>query len=755
MRYCQFCSLSKKEHPEIRRTPSRTFVNRELQVTMAIINGVSRGVPDYGSLQNSPSYERNGHKILRVQENEALKQGNSQNRPHTCSWLRILGCLFVVACVGIAALRAQNVTHITNSDNNDNLEFEYIVVGGGPAGILTATKLSRYLMSEEHASKKQPSYVLLLESGTETQSAVYSNLDTSTKETEALWETDDVRLNKYDIPLLWSGIASRPPIDKGNLPPSSHHWPIKHTLLARVLGGCGLHNAMLYVRALPNDFARWNLTGWTWETLLPHYIHLEKYVDNLWPRPSFWNKDEDSMKKSCRGHDGPIVTVPAGPKVDAVSPLFIESAVHSGISRAGPGFNDPSKRVGAGFYEFNIHNGVRDSVAQAMLGTSNGIPPNLIVQTGATVTSVLTERTHNETTRAVGVEYLTDNDDVRSEAMLKRNTGEVILAAGAIMTPQLLTNSGISDGGRVAHVPGVGKNLQDHPVIAMAYLLDSELVEEAPSMFTLASDFADYFQSVKHLQEAENDGNASPNTHTAQEWATLLGALGTAGFSSGAFLKSPWAQFDSPDIQLTVFPRIVEPHVLHRQKNTTNDPLLLKSKAMLVTVALLHPEGRYEVKASKAGTSLFRHNDFDFPLPSIELHTNETCYLTDHDVKRMSWGVQQVRRILSFPPLYNMTGGELYPGSDYVDTGDLHDYIRSNHLTNSHWVGSTKMGDLKDDPLAVVDDRLRVRGVGKLRIVDAGVIPHVPNGNTHSTVCVVASRAVELMIAERNESKIR
>jgi choline dehydrogenase len=105
--------------------------------------------------------------------------------------------------------------------------------------------------------------------------------------------------------------------------------------------------------------------------------------------------------------------------------------------------------------------------------------------------------------------------------------------------------------------------------------------------------------------------------------------------------------------------------------------------------------------------------------------------------------MEQVREIQQMPPLVNQTEGEVYPGINV--TGEaLKRYIHAHNLPNSHWVGSTKMG-AADDPLAVVDEELRVRGVQGLRIVDSGVIPFVPNGNTHSTVCVVASRAADLI----------
>jgi len=731
---------------------------------MAATNGDNDCTPtDYGSVEHLPQHERNDFKSLLVEENGLDKR---KTKPRRQDWLlRTLLLLFVTVTIiiGFTSWHAQNKqrTNLSSNDDDDSPYYEYIVVGGGPAGILTATKLAKHLLTTY--SSKTLSKVLLLESGTDSQSSVYANLDTTRKTTTGPVLSDqhkDLRLNKFDIPLMWSGVAfSRRPQDEAF---AAHHWPIKRVLLARALGGCGLCNAMIYVRSLPTDFVRWNLKGWTWDAILPHYKSLERFVDTLWSRPSFWN-ETSLTHKPWRGHDGPIVTVPAGPKIDSVSPLFIESAIHSGLPLAEQGFNSPdaSKRVGVGYYEFNIHNGIRDSVAQAMLGKAGDstIPVNLVVQTGATVTRVLTE-THEGVARAVGVEYFTDNDSVPSHALLKDN-GEAILAAGAIMTPQLLVNSGIGDGGSVVHLPGVGKNLQDHPVVTLTFMLNAQVAEAAPSMFTLASDFQNYFLSVEHLRKAES-GEDMTDSHEPEKWASLLGTLGTPGFSSGAFLESPWAQHDSPDIQLTIFPRIVEPHVIRREKNETDDPYLLESKAMLVTVALLQPEGRYQVRASKPRVdaaystaeikphlaSAFSESS-DFSLPSVELPENKTSYLSDTDVKRLSWGMQQVRRILSFAPLHNMTGGELYPGSKIVGK-DLEKHIRKNHLTNSHWVGSTKMGS-EEDPLAVVDEQLRVRGVKNLRIVDAGVIPVIPNGNTHSTVCVVASRAVEMMMAEKSQ----
>ena len=134
-----------------------------------------------------------------------------------------------------------------------------------------------------------------------------------------------------------------------------------------------------------------------------------------------------------------------------------------------------------------------------------------------------------------------------------------------------------------------------------------------------------------------------------------------------------------------------------------------------------------------------------FHLPSIQLSSDSKEYLSDADVGRLTWGMKQVRRVLRSPPLSLHTEEEVFSGK----SRNLEEYVRENHLPNSHWVGTTKMGP-DDDRMAVLDDSLRVRGVDNLRVVDAGAIPAIPNGNTHSTVCVMADRAVDFIVNERS-----
>ena len=624
--------------------------------------------------------------------------------------------------------------------------YRFIVVGGGPAGIIVATKLARAFPSQR---------VLLLESGTQRPSSVLSERS-----------TDDgyMPLNQFDIPLLWSGLASsagRRRILHVNSDAEGHHWPIEKTLLGRGLGGSGLLNAMINVRCLPSDVEAWNVTGWNYETLLEHYKELESYHDTHIPVAPFWNRSH--KRSDWRGYDGPLTTVPAGVGADALAPRFVQAAMHAGEPLASEGFNAPDGRVGVGYYEFNIRHGVRDSVAHAFL---KDIPDNLHIQLGATVARVLTKQK-----RAIGVEL---HRDGRVEQVHVTQNGEVILSAGAVLSPQLLVNSGIGPAGEVADLKGVGKNLQDHPVVALSFGLDSKVLESSSSIYTVGDELEDYFLSVEGLNGgtcARMDETLDENVIQA-ELVNSLGAFGSPGFSAGAFLLSPWAKDGIPDIQLTVFPREIEPHVLRKENYV--DELEKRTRSMLVTVALLQPEARYEVKTSHDSAHVAESLDspetrsthilrdfsprvdhmsplaklLSYKLPLIEIPNGQYDYLSDHDVERLEWGIERVRVILQHSPLADVTTGEIQPGPQiHEELLQLH--IREHNLPNSHWVGSSKMGN---DELSVVDERLRVHGVDGLRVVDGGVIPRIPNGNTHSTVCVVASYAAGMIVADHSSS---
>lgn len=690
-----------------------------------------------GSYQHDFPQKQNAHfeAIEQQESSPLLKGGNPGHKAKGPSRCLILLCalLLITSVVLLPSFlfKRRSVPLAIGP-----VSFDYIIVGGGPAGILVATKLAESFPDLR---------LVLIESGTASQAAVLN----------------DKNLNFMDIPLFWSGVASARERQQALPMPfaSGHHWPIEKTLLGRGLGGSGLHNAMINVRSLQRDIESWNMSEWRWEDILAEYIDLEDF-------------QAAQGKVDGRGSDGPIATAyPAQAVVDAIAPLFLQSANQSGWPVLSAGFNNGKERVGMGYYEFNIKHGIRDSVAQALLGRRTP-PANLEIRTGLTVTRVLLKNGPHRL-RTCGVEFQTEMGHVRKYMLTDTVQAEVILSAGAIMSPQVLVNSGIGPNGKALRIPGVGRNLQDHPVVGVSFSINPELVMEATSIYTIGDELEDYLVAVQELNNL--DANASKLSKDDKLLLSeKLGTFGSSGFSAGGFLRSPWATDETPDIQLTLFPRLTEPHIVRHANH--EELKRLRASAMLVTVALLKPDARYQVHASEPGTDnvvgegRFKHYSEQanlelegqsihtirneplqgVRLPTIGLPVERKEYLSKRDTQRLAWGMDQVRRIRMAAPLSLHTGSEIYPGSK-VTGEDLLKHVRGNHLPNAHWVGSSKMGPA-DDPDAVVDGRLRVHGVSGLRIVDGGIIPIVPSGNTHSTIIAVASRAAKLIQEDRKHN---
>jgi len=433
-----------------------------------------------------------------------------------------------------------------------------------------------------------------------------------------------------------------------------------------------------------------------------------------------------------------MVTAAQPPHVDRVAPLFMASCEAAGLAAVADGFNLPNrgKRAGCGYYQFNIRDGVRDGAAAAVLAPAilgEKKLPNLEVITGATVGRVLMRKKEGEAAIATGVEYFDRRDKTLKSVRLVTGTDTtVVLAGGAIMTPQILANSGIHEHGEMAQVPGVGKDLQDHPAIGIKFRLAPHLAATAPSTYALTDQIREYARAVGALRRRrkEGGGDAAP--------PPPLGIFGSPGLSAGSFLVSPYAAHEpsphtnEPDLQVTAFPRVTEPHL--------NGAVgAVDFEEMLITIALLRPEARHVV-----GLNTDPDAPFHARYPSVDVAPGRAKYLTDRDEERLAWGLEEVRRIARQPPLSDSIAGETSPGADV--TGDaLNTFVREKSTVNSHWVGSCRMGP-PDDAGAVVDAHLRVRGTEGLRIVDASVIPHIPNGNVHSTVCAVAARGVDIML---------
>jgi choline dehydrogenase len=371
-----------------------------------------------------------------------------------------------------------------------------------------------------------------------------------------------------------------------------------------------------------------------------------------------------------------------------LSAVFVEAAAACGLPRNAD-FNG-AVQEGAGFYQVTQRRGRRCSAATAYLrpARSRG---NLAVRTDCLVTRVLFEGT-----RAAGVEYLERGVSTRARA-----EREVLLAGGAIGSAQLLLLSGIgpADELRALDVPvvadraEVGRNLQDH--------LDFCTLSKCRSAVTY--DFTRW-----------------------QELGVLLRYLLTRsgpGVSNvaeaGAFVRSPFATDARPDIQLHFVPAQLDDHGRNR----------LEGHGFTVHACVLRPHSRGRLR-------LRSRRPQDPPLI-------EARYLSDpRDLPVLLEGIRLSRQIIRAAPFAPFRGAEVFPGEQLETAADLAAIVRRKAETIYHPAGTCRMGS---DPHAVVDEQLRVRGVERLRVVDASVMPRLIGGNTNAPTIMIAEKAADLL----------
>ena len=403
-----------------------------------------------------------------------------------------------------------------------------------------------------------------------------------------------------------------------------------------------------------------------------------------------WSREE-AEKAFRRSAEGPF---PLAEQRDphVLTEAFVHAAQACGMP-ASDDLNGPDN-AGVGLVPVSQRRGRRFSVADGYLRPARR-RPNLTVVTGALVTRVLVEGG-----RARGVAYRLHGDTGEDEEA--RAEREVILCAGAIGTPHLLQLSGI--GPRepleragvplVRELPGVGANLLDHL---------------AGGLFALT-------RGVDTLATAESLRNLV--TWALRGRGPLTSNVGEAV----AFMRTR-PQLSVPDLELLFAPVLFEEEGL---KQPTEDGLTL-------AVVLLRPKS--------SGTVLLRSSDPLDP-PAIDPR-----YLTDpgsEDLSTLLYGLRFARRVLAKEPLAGLVASELLPGKDAQSDEALVAHIRATSQTLYHPVATCRMGT---DRLAVVDPKLRVHGIERLRVVDASVMPRLPSGHTNWPTVMIAERAAELVSA--------
>jgi choline dehydrogenase-like flavoprotein len=441
----------------------------------------------------------------------------------------------------------------------------------------------------------------------------------------------------------------------------------------RGVGGSSLINAMIYVRGTRQDYDSWNVPGWSWDDVLPLFKRAE---------------NNERGADALHGAGGPL-NVADLRDPNPVAKAFVDAAIAAGFPANGD-FNG-AQQEGIGFYQVLQKNGERWNAARAFLESRQR--QNLAILADTQALRILFAGN-----RASGV--ATDRGMVAARK-------EVVLAAGAFGSPQLLMVSGVGPADHlgplgikpVHNSPAVGGNLQDHLDFCVSRLTPS------PDLIGFSPGFVWQLLRAVPRYQAERRGLLTTNLAEA-----------------GGFIRSG-AEVERPDLQLHFCVGVVDRHGRKRHL----------SRGYTLHVCPLRPKSR--------GTVRLASPDPRRP-PLIDPN-----FLGDpDDLDLMVKGVRLAQRIVAAPPLAGLQARPLYDRGDESD-GELRALIRAHADTIYHPVGTCRMGT---DAESVVDPELRVRGVDGLRVADASIMPTLISGNTQAPSVMIGERAAEFIL-ERDD----
>lgn len=525
--------------------------------------------------------------------------------------------------------------------------YDYVVVGAGSAGCALAGRLS-----EDPAVR-----VLLLEAGPPDRSP-WIHLPIGYGKT--MWSDT----------LNWRYYTEPDPHMNGR----KIYWP-----RGKTLGGSSSINGLIYIRGQREDYDHWAALGnrgWSFDECLPYFRRSE---------------GNERGNTTYHGGDGPLRVS----DIKAKNPLiesFIAGAREIGV-RSTDDFNGATQE-GAGYFQLTTHRGLRCSTAVAYLKPARG-RANLRIETDAFAAGLVLEGK-----RAVGIRY-------RQGGQMKtaRASCEVLLAAGALQSPQLLQLSGIGPGWLlqqhgipvVHELKGVGENLQDHLQIRLI------------------------FESTRPTTNDQLNSWLGQMKIGLQWMFARSGPLAVGINQGGCFMRALPAEAKTPDIQF---------HVATLSADMAGGKVHPFS-GFTMSTCQLRPESRGHVR--------IRSTD-PFEPPAMVAN-----YLdTDLDRRTTVAGVKASRAICGSAAMRPMVRREVKPGPDAQTDEELLEFCRNNGATIFHPSGTCQM-TTADDPMGVLDERLRVRGIGGLRVIDCSSMPTLVSGNTNAPVVMMAEKAVDMI----------
>lgn len=531
--------------------------------------------------------------------------------------------------------------------------FDHIVIGGGSAGCVATSRLveagARVLLLERGHHHRHP--LLDMPPG------VFKLLKNGSKYFKTHVSTPQKHLN-----------GRRAEIPQGN-----------------VLGGGSTVNGQAYVRGRPSDYTEWHeiLRGnndaisWHWDDVLPHFKRLE---------------GNRTFNDDLHGCDGKLVVSDPG-YIDDVARWFVQSVQAQG-EPFNPDFNGKTQR-GVGYFQFTYDQGQRISAAYAFIDPLKK-DPNLTVRLQSQVQRIIVEGG-----RAVGVVYK-DKSGATHEV---RTEGEVILSAGALITPKLLMLSGLGPADHlqdhgikvIQDIPGVGQNLKDHP--------DVSVVARANGPYG-------YYKQDRGWNMLRN----------GLEFKLFgRGKVTTTGLEAACFLNPT-----DPDAPPTHEAYCIPIMYLNEAQLTH----IKEDYGVSIQMVLLKPHSTGNVRLASG-------NPADMPL------VNPNFLQDPRDMEEMIKGLRYFRETMETKPLADKIDQVVAP-LDYSNAG-LTEHCRNVVKTNFHPAGTAKMG-ADGDRMAVLDARMRVRGIEGLRVCDMSAVPEIPAGNTNAPAMMLGDRCADLVL---------